>query len=294
MNRYKVIQIGITACVLVTLLLIIAAVSPSQTIALDNYPAVTLPNTEIRLIHSQIAQRDYKLFISLPADYAQTETNYPVIYLLDAQSSFGTVSEYMHRMSFYKELPEVIVVGIGYTVDSPDDIILLRNRDLTPTDPSGKGQFGWADRFLSFITDETIPLIEKNYRVDSHNRTLVGHSLGGLFAFYTLFTKPEIFQRYVASSPSLWWDARFMFDYEAKYSQAHTQLNTHLYISAGGLETDSNIPIAAEVPEFATQLTKHAYSGLQFSTTIFKDQTHASVMPMALVDGIKTVLGASE
>lgn len=227
----------------------------------------------------------------MPADYAVTKTDYPVLYLLDAQSSFGTITEYTRRLSFYKELSQVIVVSIGYTVDSPDDIVLLRARDLTPTDPSGKGQFGWADRFLSFITDDVIPLVESNYRVAKQDRTIAGHSLGGLFALYALFTEPEIFQRYVVSSPSLWWDQRFMFGYETNFAKTHTELNAKVYISAGALETASDIPIAKEVPEFATALRKHDYRGLQLSTHIFEDQTHASVLPMALTDGIRVVYG---
>ncbi len=289
MKSFKLVRLGLMLSCSVFFLVSISIIHPLQAIALDASPLVTLPNTELRTIHSNFTQRDYRLYIALPASYTTSNTNYPVLYLLDAQSSFGTVTEYTRRMGFYKELPEVIVVGIGYITESPDDIIALRARDLTPTDPSGKGQFGWADRFLSFLTDEAIPFIELNYRVDTHNRTLVGHSLGGLFGLYTLFTKPEIFQGYVVSSPSLWWDDRFMFDYESSFADEHMRLKARVYMSAGQLETDSTIPIAEEVPEFATRLTKHAYSGLQLSTNLLKEQTHASVMPMALVDGIRVV-----
>jgi predicted alpha/beta superfamily hydrolase len=293
MKSPKFMSLGLVILGLAGLSLLISALHPLQTTAIDNVPQVTIPNTELHVVHSNLMQRDYRIYIALPADYATSKVNYPVLYLLDAQSSFATVTEYTRRLSFYKELPQMIVVGVGYTVDSPDDIVLLRARDLTPTDPSGKGQFGWADRFLSFMTDEVVPLVETNYRADTQDRAIVGHSLGGLFGLYTLFTKPETFQRYVVSSPSLWWDQRFMFSYEASFAKIRAELNARLYMSAGALETASDIPIAKEVPEFAAVLIKHAYGGLQLSTHLFEDQTHASVLPMALTDGIRVVYGSN-
>lgn len=293
MKPPKLISLGLVILGLAGLPLLVSVLHPFRATAIDNVPQVTISNTELHVLHSNLMQRDYRIYIALPADYATSKVNYPVLYLLDAQSSFATVTEYTRRLSFYKELPQIIVVGVGYTIDSPDDIVLLRARDLTPTDPSGKGQFGWADRFLSFMTDEVIPLVETNYRADKQNRAIVGHSLGGLFGLYTLFTKPETFQRYVVSSPSLWWDQRFMFSYEASFAKTRTELNARVYMSAGDLETASDIPIAKEVPEFAAVLMKHAYGGLQLSTHLFEDQTHASVLPMALTDGIRVVYGSN-
>lgn len=37
-------------------------------------------------------------------------------------------------------------------------------------------------------------------------RILVGHSRGGLFAVDTFVEQPELFNAYVAISPSLWWE----------------------------------------------------------------------------------------
>ena len=36
--------------------------------------------------------------------------------------------------------------------------------------------------------------------------TYFGHSLGGLFGAHTLLTATSTFDRYICSSPSLWWD----------------------------------------------------------------------------------------
>lgn len=84
-----------------------------------------------------------------------------------------------------------------------------------------------------------------------------------------------------------------MFSYEANFAKTHTELNACVYMSAGALETASDIPIAKEVPELASALMKHAYGGLQLSTHLFEDQTHASVLPMALTDGIRVVYSSN-
>jgi predicted alpha/beta superfamily hydrolase len=61
-----------------------------------------------------------------------------------------------------------------------------------------------AHDYLAFVERELIPYIEARYRADPQRRALGGHSLGGLFGAYALLTKPELFQHYILSSPSLW------------------------------------------------------------------------------------------
>ena len=50
-----------------------------------------------------------------------------------------------------------------------------------------------------------MPYIESHYSTDTV-KTIVGQSLGGLFATEILFEKPEMFTNYLIVSPSLWWD----------------------------------------------------------------------------------------
>ena len=40
----------------------------------------------------------------------------------------------------------------------------------------------------------------------SSSKTIIGQSLGGLLATEILFKKPELFNKYIIVSPSLWWD----------------------------------------------------------------------------------------
>ncbi len=282
-------------CIVIFLLMTSLFSSAKGDISTINEP-VTIPNTEIKLLHSQVADRDYRLFIALPPDYKKSDKHYSVLYLIDPQITFGTVTDYVRLMSatFVQELPELIIIGIGYTTDSIPDIVTLRTRDLTPSVVGNADETGWADRFLSFIIEELIPFVEANYRIDTSDRTLAGHSLGGLFTLYALLSKPDVFNHYIASSPSLWWDSRYLLRYEENSVWHSSNMNANLFISAGEMETDPPFSIATDVPAFVEMIEKRTYDGFEVSMHIFEDQTHASVVTAAITEGIKVVYNSVE
>ena len=77
---------------------------------------------------------------------------------------------------------------------------------------------GGAERFLRFMGDKLIPFIGRSYRT-TPMRVLIGHSLGGLFAAYSLGKRPELFTGYILMEPSLWWNRGWERD-QAKASLA--------------------------------------------------------------------------
>jgi enterochelin esterase-like enzyme len=53
------------------------------------YPEVTIPNTELRTVRSQIVDQEFNIYIQLPLNYsADTGASYPVLYVTDANRSF--------------------------------------------------------------------------------------------------------------------------------------------------------------------------------------------------------------
>jgi predicted alpha/beta superfamily hydrolase len=152
-------------------------------------------------IHSDILKEDRVIWIRTPPGYQQSKGVYPVLYQTDA---LGNVNETGSTIDFLVDnnrMPELIVVGIANTD---------RVRDLTPTHADVKNRdgtvdtyptSGGADRFLNLIQNELIPEIEKRYRTAPY-RIFAGHSLGGLLAIHALITRPELFNAYIAVSPS--------------------------------------------------------------------------------------------
>src|SRR5918993_1121678 len=122
------------------------------------------------------------------------------------------------RVEFCNELPDALIVGVGYPVTGTLTEILHRAMHLRMRDfvlgreesgeafmqehfpvaraiPSGNGL-----GFMQFLRQELIPLIEADYRADPADRTLLGHSMGANFALCTLYHHPDLFQRCVAAS----------------------------------------------------------------------------------------------
>jgi hypothetical protein len=150
----------------------------------DPYPATGTLSTET--FHSDIVDDDYVLRIRLPPDYDASTDLYPLIIQLDP--TYVGLQEYaitVGLVSHYAglgEWPQAIVVGVDY----PNPY--TRERDYRieePLDP----EFGndGADRFYRILRDEILPYIEAEYRVDPSQRILVGHSNGGVFAWYASF-----------------------------------------------------------------------------------------------------------
>ena len=81
---------------------------------------------------------------------------------------------------------------------------------------------GWSEmgpdpRDARQITSELHTLLSKAGIEGPY--VLVGHSFGGMFSLYALFTRPTMFQHVVAISPSLWWRDRFLLEHERAFSQ---------------------------------------------------------------------------
>ena len=261
---------------------------------------VTLHHTEVIEMKSTSSGNTYPIFVCLPGSYNYTKQNYPVIYMLDAYSSFGIMTEMQHLLAFDKELPEAIIVGISSEGGSKE-FIYNRARDYTPTKVSAENlpeevrlmtpTSGSGEKFLQFIKSELIPMIETKYRTERNDRTLVGHSYGGLFCFYTLFTEPDLFNRYVILSPVLFWDNYFMTKLESKFFEGHKELNAAIYTAVGSLEPES---FQNDWKDFVSTIHKHNYAGLNLFDEILPGETHFTVIPFMVTHGLKAVFKREE
>jgi predicted alpha/beta superfamily hydrolase len=278
-------------------------------------PPVSIPNSEVRTLSSKSVGQEYNILVSLPSypNYAESNERYPVLYVLDPNMLFGWIAALVRESALLSAVgyptagfvpPNLIVVGIGYPMTlyrQPKLAFSLRTRDQTPTnvpdmDKVWGGPSGGAKNFLRFIRDELMPCINSNYRTDPTDSTIVGHSFGGLFALYVLFHEPDAFRRYVASSPSLWWDKKVTFEYEREYASKHTELSARLFLSAGATEEleYEEAHMTSNLKEFAEILRQRNYVGLDWKSHIFEDEGHLSVEGAAVCKGISSVFSKSE
>lgn len=245
------------------------------------YKQVEISGSEINDFQSAITGEKYFIYVGLPRSYNDSTKTYPILYIMDADGSFGTCTEITRLLALGNEVPEIIIVGIAYGV-SLNEYLYNRQRDYTPTVMKKYAGSGGGKKFLRFIDEELIPFVETKYRVKKSDRAICGFSYGGLFALYTLFHRPKLFIRYLAGSPSFFWDNGILFEYEKKYFENRLDLPIRLFISVGSLEYN-----IAPLQRFANILNSRGYSGLQLKSIILDDETHFSSFGNFFTKGIK-------
>ncbi len=259
-----------------------------------------LDGTTRHLIQSRFVDQTFSIDVWQPAGVPGP---LPVVYVLDGNTMFGMAHQMVLPMFYFGDVPPVVVVGIGYRVDSPFEVVARRSRDLLPTPDSGfsaymaKANFpvpenfqtGRADDFLAFVEQELKPLIASHYPVDSGDETLVGYSYGGTLAFHALINHPGSFERYVIGSPVLARDEGDLIQDEARYAVSNRSLAARVFLSAGEYETENGILPSAQ--EMMKTLRSRDYEGLELKTHVFLEETHESGVGATISRGLRAVFG---
>ncbi len=156
----------------------------------------------------------------LPPGY-DPDASYPVIYMQDGQALFDAettwngqewgVDETLGAMIETGEVPPTIVVGVwnaGPAHRHPE-YFPQRPFESLPVEvqaallAEGRGEDGpdlfsgkvRSDRYLSFLVQDLIPLIESRYpvRADRSARFVMGSSMGGMISIYAVCEYPGVF-----------------------------------------------------------------------------------------------------
>lgn len=248
---------------------------------------VSLPRTSVHVVESKANGVGYKLYVALPRGYEDSDERYPVIYLLDADYSFAIARNVVEHLADRDHLRWAIVVGIAY--DGPDRYRLNRTRDYTPLHaprggygPEYQKHSGGGPAFREFLRSELLPFVEKRWRT-TDERVLVGHSYGGLFASWTLLTSPQLFDRYIIVSPSLWYADRWIFGRKS----AAAKRPLRVYLTVGSLEGNGE-NMQNDLRRLGTLLQTR--SDVALRQEILPGETHNSVFPSAFSRGIRFVL----
>jgi len=186
-------------------------------------------STEI--INSKILGQKRKLLVHLPRDYFKSKNKkYPVLYALDATSHDQDILTASTVLNLAGQIPELIIIGV---------VNENRKNDLTPHYmPKGEesSNLGNGVDFMSFLENEAIPLIDKNYRTTNY-RMISGNSRAGLFTFYCMLENPALFNAYFCYSPAFWRDNNVIARKLEKFLKEDTT-NSFLYLSIGQNENE--------------------------------------------------------
>lgn len=253
----------------------------------------------------------YRLYVRKPLIELNGDKKPTYFYFLDPLSLFVPASSMTANYEYFNYIPSAYFIGVGYQ-DEADGVPKKHNRtrDYTPTSfkpkddkhflsnsPADYEGSGGANEFIEVLKDEIIPFIEQRYG-ESEDRVLIGKSMSGLAAVHTLLTQPDLFNKYLIISSSLWWDDWF-YDRSDRYVQKQIQSfnlaypkETRVYLAVGsdeerfGLVTDHYV--------FANSLKNKRIKDLKVNLEVLDDEIHEGIFPGAFMRGILALYAEEE
>ncbi len=231
---------------------------------------------EILELDSKILNEKRILNINLPQEF-NPEERYDVIYLLDGSASedFLHVSGLVQFFNLQFKMPKTIIVGIA-NID--------RKRDFTfPTtienDKKAYPTTGGSEKFIEFLEKELLPFINQKYKT-TDKKYVIGQSLGGLLASEILIKKPLLFNQYIITSPSFWWDDESLLKLAEEKIDKKDFNNTFVYISVG----KEHPTMIKEAKKFAEILNK---KNIKNEFRYFEKENHATILHNSLYEAFK-------
>jgi predicted alpha/beta superfamily hydrolase len=273
----------LSACVLVLAMASVPALS-AETATLPGY---VVPRSTVHTLPVNAAGRHYALFVAVPVSYAKDPSKrYPVVFVTDGYWDFTKLASIHGPLVYDKYAPEFIIVGMGYAGENPN-FDVLRRWELSPLSFGGSpDESGHAKDFLDTIEKVFIPLIDKEYRTDPKHRVLAGASLGGLFTLYSMFTKPDLFEAYIAATPSVGAGDSWLMKYEDEFSKSGKTLNARLYMTVGGNEVPG---YAAAIKQMNERFLARKYPKLAYEFRVIDGERHAGMQVESYNRGLRFV-----
>jgi predicted alpha/beta superfamily hydrolase len=255
-------------------------------------------------IKSNITGRTYRIYFTRPLAPAPA-SGYAVLYVLDADATFATAASQAMLASTLNGLKPLIVVGIGY----PDALsaLKLRNWDLTPSkanantlskEAGAADDYGGGDAFYRFMVEELQPTIDRFAKVDSSQQSLMGYSLGGLFAAHILLTHPEAYRNFVIGSPAFFWNDREVFKDVPRFARrvSSGEISPRILITSSELEQSdasglSTLHLIDYARQFADQLKSiQGSSGYAVSYDVLSGESHNAGLAASTSRGVSFVV----
>ena len=247
------------------------------------YPGVAQFKTSVVTWYSEYVKDSFEIFLTIPEDYSPAK-KYDLFIYGDAKLISGKeLRKQVESSPTLSKQGNYIFAGIGYTHRDHR----MRNRDfilpkISHGDTLSGNSKGRCREFYQFLVKELIPGIEKKYG-GSGTRSIMGHSLGGLFVFYCLFQNENVFSNYFALSPALWVNHNGIYRFN-KISSALKRQST-LYFSAGSKE-DFNLILTGGKKMNAFLQVKN-YGKLDFEYEVHKGRGHFSQVSQS----VRKILG---
>ncbi|MCD2259180.1 alpha/beta hydrolase-fold protein [Psychroserpens luteolus] len=253
-------------------------------------------------IYSETLDAYRHFWVKLPDNFnPKSKTKYPVVYLLDGfslKSSLETV--YDNYWGHY--MPHMILVGISNRSNRTRDLttskVEMRRGGVMNTETGG------AEMFTSFIENELITHIDKNYPTRTY-RTLIGHSYAGLFTINVLLNHSHLFTNYIAIDPSLDWDNQKLLKQAKETLKTKKLEGKGLFVALAAEQLhmqDASVTIenlmedtsefslfSRSIVEFSQLASSETQNELNFHWKVYPEDLHGTIPLPAMRDGLVTL-----
>lgn len=248
---------------------------------------------------------NYRIYIREPLRSPQNGEKPSAFYFLDPLRLFVPSASMSSNYEYFNYIPSAYFIGIGYSNEA-DGMPKKENRtrDYTPTKftPPDSTHFlasspvdyinsGGTDAFLKVLKDELIPFIEEHCNLNDSDRVLIGKSLSGLAATHVLLTQPELFNRYLIISPSLWWDDwnyprndRYVMKQLSSLNKESFINETRVYFAVG--EEEDGFGMVTDLNVLVNNLKMKRINNLKLYLDVLEGEIHEGVFPSAFMKGI--------
>lgn len=208
----------------------------------------------------------YPINVFVPADYATTSDALPVLFTLDGELGSGPFDDMRRRLM--EDGTRAILVGVATAGHRDFDYLLPGALD-----------------FYKFLSNELIPSLETEYRINPRQRTLVGHSFGADFVQTALtLDRPErrVFANFVAvDGPVRNPDENAVLENTMFQASAGKMPDTtFIFASAGGAGFDKDVEAAYQ------KMLGRNYQGLNLIRLPAYKTDHPSVFVPAITDAL--------
>lgn len=206
-----------------------------------SYPLEFLPIPQVISEQFEIPQliKTRRISALLPYNYYQTDKRYPVLYLQDGQNLFDDYAPF-GNWAVDKKLAVMAERGMG-------DIIIIaidhaKEERIAEFTPSYRTKLGTGEgkKYVRFLADTLKPYIDKTFRTlpERQNTGIGGSSMGALISIYAGLIYPEVYNKLMIFSPSLWVAPHIHFH----FLNFQEPQDMDIYLYGGGEEGANMIP----------------------------------------------------
>ncbi|MEP3210180.1 MAG: alpha/beta hydrolase-fold protein [Maribacter sp.] len=213
-------------------------------------------------MQSQVLNDERVLQIFLPDGYANSDTKYPVLYVLDGQRYFLHAVSLQKSFVEFEQTPEFIVVGI---TKNPSD----RNRNYSTN----------SQQYRDYIKTEVIDYVNTEFRT-SETRMLFGWAYAGGFVIETMTKAPDLFEAYIAASP---FPVKEKIRIVDSLLEENPKFNKQLYFTSG---TNEGV-VKDGTDELSRLLRNKAPKTMRWTFAELEGEEHRSTPFTTLYHGLK-------